>query len=138
MGRAHHAADVPRHPARPVGIEIAAAVLIVGGLVAIVGTPGTTLGIDPAAADPGARPVIALILALNLLTVIVGLLVRRGQAWIVGINVVAILLFVELTAIPGGSPTAALLAVFDGFIFAALARERAWFDWQPPSASETR
>jgi hypothetical protein len=65
------------------------------------------------------------------LTIVIGLLVRRGQAWLLCINVVAVLLFVELTAIPGGSATAAVLAVLDAFVFVALSRNRDWFDWRP-------
>ncbi len=124
-------------PRRPISIEIAAAILVVGGLVAIVGTIGS-LGLDGAAADPGARPVIAVILALNVLTVLVGLLLRIGRAWIVCINVVAVLLFIELTAIPGGSPTAAFFTALDGFVFVALARNRAWFEWRPPEEVPAR
>ena len=75
---------------------------------------------------------------LDVLTVIVGLLVRRGQAWVVCINVVAVVLFVELMAIPAGSATAVLLAVLDGFVFVALARNRAWFGWQPPTEVPAR
>jgi hypothetical protein len=82
--------------------------------------------------------VIALILALNVLTMIVGLLVRRGQAWILCINVVAVVLFVELTAVPAGNATAAVLALLDGFVFVALARNRDWFDWRPPTATGAR
>jgi hypothetical protein len=120
---------VAKRPPRPVSLEIAAATLIVGGLVAIVETLGATLGPDSAAADPGARPVIALIVVLNLLTMVVGLLVRRGQAWILCINVVAVALFVELTAVPAGNPTAIVLAGLDAFVFIAIARNRPWFEW---------
>jgi hypothetical protein len=127
-----------QRPPRPVSIEIAAAVLIVGGLAAAVGTVGGALGLDPAASAPGARPVIALILALNVLTVIVGLLVRRGRAWIACINIVAVLLFLELTAVPSGSAMAAVLSVLDAFVFVALARNRAWFDWRPAVETRTR
>ena len=125
------AVPAARRPSRPISIEIASAILVVGGLVAIVGTVAAMLGLDPAAADPGARPVIYLILALNALTIVIGLLVRRGRAWLLCINVVAVLLFVELTAIPGGSATAAVLAVLDAFVFVALSRNRDWFDWRP-------
>jgi hypothetical protein len=106
--------------------------------VAAVATLAAALGLDPAASEPGARPVIVLLVVLDVLTVIVGVLVRRGMAWIACINVVAVLLFVELTAVPGGSATAALLAVLDGFVFVALVRNRAWFDWRPPSESPAR
>jgi hypothetical protein len=121
-----------QRPSRPVSIEIASAILVVGGFVAIVGTMAAVLGLDPAAGAPGARPIIALILALNVLTIVIGLLVRRGRAWLLCINVVAVLLFVELTAVPGGSATAAVLAVLDAFVFVALSRNRGWFDWRPP------
>ena len=123
---------VAQRPPRPVSIEIASAILVVGGLVAIVGTVAAVLGLDPAAADPGAQPVIALILALNVLTIVIGLLVRAGLAWLLCINVVAVLLFVELTAVPSGSTTAAVLAILDAFVFVALSRNRGWFDWHPP------
>jgi hypothetical protein len=129
---------LPDRPTRPVSLEIAAAILIVGGLVSTVATVAAAMGLDPAASDPGARPVIALLVVLNVLTVLVGFLVRRGAAWIVCVNVVAILLFVELTAVPGGSATAALLAVLDAFVFLALLRNRAWFDWRPSAEEPTR
>ena len=131
------AVPAARRPSRPISIEIASAILVVGGLVAIVGTMAAVLGQDPAAADPGARPVIVLILGLNILTIVIGLLVRRGQAWLLCINVVAVLLFVELTAIPGGSATAAVLAVLDAFVFVALSRNRDWFDWRPSERVRT-
>ncbi len=125
-------------PRRPLSIEISAAILIVGGLSTIVATVADFLSGDPAANDPGARPVVTLILGLNVLTLIVGLFVRWGQAWLVCINVVAIVLFLELTAIPSGSAIVMLLAILDGFVFVALARNRAWFDWQPPEEHPSR
>ena len=126
-----------RRPARPLSIEIAAAILIVGGLAGSVGTIGATLGADPAAGDAGARPVIALLLVLNALTVIVGVMVRLGRSWPLAINVVAVLVFIELTAVPNGSAVATLLAALDGFVFVALARNRAWFGWRPTEATPT-
>ncbi len=122
----------PVRPRRPVSIEIAAAILIVGALTAVVGTLLSAASGGTAASDPGARPIVALILALNVLTVIVGFLVRTGRAWLVCINVAAVLVFLELTAIPGGSALAGLLAALDGFVFVTLARQRPWFDWRPP------
>jgi hypothetical protein len=125
-------------PPRPMSIEIAAAILMIGGALATIATVAAALGLDPAASDPGARPVVVLLVVLNVLTVIVGVLVRRGVAWIVCVNVVAIALFVELTAVPGGSATAALLAVLDAFVFVALVRNRPWFDWRPSAENPAR
>lgn len=131
-------APAAERPRRPLSIEIAGAILIVGGLSAIVATGAELLSGDPATADPGARPVIALILGLNALTVIVGALARRGQAWLLCINVVAVVLFIELTAVPSGSAIASLLAILDGFVFVALARNRAWFEWRSPEETPSR
>jgi hypothetical protein len=127
-----------RRPPRPTSIEIAAAILIVGGFVSAVATIAGALGLDPAASDPGARPVIVLLVVLNLLTVGIGILVRRGVAWIVCVNVVAVLLFIELTAVPSGSATAALLAILDAFVFVVLIRNRDWFDWRAPVEHRAR
>jgi hypothetical protein len=127
----------PTRPPRPVSIEIAAAILIVGAISAILGTLASARSAGTAASQAGAGPIVALLLALNVLTVIVGFLVRSGRAWLACISIVAVLVFIELTAIPGGSAVAALLAVLDGFVFVALARHRAWFDWQPsPEAAD--
>jgi hypothetical protein len=106
-------------PPRPASIEISAAILLVGGVLATIGTlevAGTAVDIRA----PGAG-------------LLVGLLVRQGMAWILCINVVAVALFVELTAVPAGSAFAAGLAALDAFVFVALLRNRAWFDWRPPA-----
>ena len=119
-------------PPRPLSVEISAAILIVGGVLATIGTLGAA-GADGNTRSPGAGFVIALLVVLNVLTVVVGVLVRRGMAWILCINVVAIALFVEFTAVSGGSAFAAGLAVLDAFVFVGLLRNRAWFDWRPPA-----
>jgi hypothetical protein len=119
-------------PPRPLSLEVSAAILIVGGLLATIGTLATERG-DGGMLGAAAGPIIALLIVLNLLPVIVGVLVRRGVAWILCINVVAIALFVELTAVPSGGAFAAGLAALDAFVFIALLRNRAWFDWRPPA-----
>jgi hypothetical protein len=119
-------------PPRPASIEISAAILLVGGVLATIGTlevAGTAVDIRA----PGAGLLVGLLFILNVSTVIVGLLVRQGMAWILCINVVAVALFVELTAVPAGSAFAAGLAALDAFVFVALLRNRAWFDWRPPA-----
>jgi hypothetical protein len=124
----------PERPRRPALIELAAAILIVGGVTAIVGTVASV-------ADTGAGPsgsVLALVLGIDILTVVVGLLVRRGTAWIVCVNVVAVLVFLELTAIPSGSAIVLVQALLDGLVLYALIRHRGWFDWKPPEASYAR
>lgn len=123
----------PTRPRRPPSIELAAAILIVGAMTDILGSLAWASG-GPTASEPGARPIVALLLALNILTVVVGVLVRTGRAWLVCINVVAVLVFVESMAIADGSVLAVLLAALDGFVFVTLTRQRGWFDWRPPPA----
>ncbi len=114
----------PARPRRPVLIEIAAAILIIGALMSFVGTVGYQVG----GGDVG--PIGVLVLGLNLLTVVVGFLIRGGRAWVLAINVVAIALFLELTALPSG--LAFILATLDSIVLFALFRHRGWFDWRPP------
>ncbi|MEX2184688.1 MAG: hypothetical protein WEC14_09600 [Chloroflexota bacterium] len=103
-------------------MEIAAAILIVGGLTSLLSS----------LAAPGV--VGLLFVAVNVLTVIVGVLVRRGRAWILAINVVAIALFLEVTALP--SPYAVIFIVLDAIVLVALFRHRDWFFWTAEDAAE--
>lgn len=108
----------PEPMRRPWLIELAAAILIVGGLQSLLTVP------DPFA--PGAGIVPALLFGLAAATVVVGLLVRAGRAWILALNVTAIVLFLEVTALP--SPYAVLFIALDAIVFVALVRHRAWFE----------
>jgi hypothetical protein len=109
----------PVRPPRPWLIELAAALLIVGGLSGIATAP------SPLVPDAGLVP--WLFLGLAGLTVVVGILVRAGRAWPLALNVTAIALFLEVLALP--SPIAVVFLVFDVIVFLALVRHRWWFDW---------
>ncbi len=120
----------PSRPPRPLLIEIAGAILIVGGLTSILGSLGTL--------DPNADALDIVFLGLGALTVVVGLLVRAGRAWVIDVNVVAVVLFLELTALP--SAVAIVFAALDTIVLFALIRHRAWFDrdtWIAPSQPMT-
>lgn len=110
---------VPVRPRRPLLLEFGAAILIVGGLVGVFGRVAA-----PDLVTSG--PLELALLALNGLLIVVGLLVRAGRAWILDLNVVAIALFIELTALPSG--VAMVFAGLDAIVLAALIRHRAWFD----------
>lgn len=124
----------PSRPSRPILLEIAAALLVVGGLTALVGSFGSALSPPPGASTP--MLLLGLFVALDVLTVFVGLLVRAGRAWVLAINVVAVVLFVELTAVAGGSAVAVLFAALDAVVLFALFRHRPWFDWAPPAEED--
>ena len=111
----------PERPPRPILIEVAAALLIVGGLTSLIS----------ALAAPGLVGI--LLVALNLLMVVVGIYVRGGRGWIVALNVVAVALFIELTALP--SAYAILFATMDAIVLFALIRHKDWFDWRPDPMS---
>ena len=116
----------PEPMRRPVLIELAGAILIVGGLQSLLTLP------DPFAPGAGIGP--WLLLGLAVLTVVVGILVRSGRAWPLALNVTALVLFLEATALP--SPFAVLFLLLDAIVFVALVRHRAWFerDRTPPSS----
>lgn len=108
----------PERPPRPILVEVAAAVLIVGGLTSLIG----------ALAAPGVAGI--LFTALNAAMIVLGVLIRRGRGWVVAINVVAVALFLELTALPSGYAFVAI--AMDAIVLVALFRHRSWFAWTPP------
>jgi lysylphosphatidylglycerol synthetase-like protein (DUF2156 family) len=108
---------------RPWLIELASAILIVGGLQSVLTIP------DPFV--PGAGIVPVLLLGLAVLTIVVGILVRAGRAWPLALNVTAVVLFLEATALP--SPFAIVFLILDAIVFIALVRERAWFERRRPA-----
>lgn len=111
----------PERPARPIFVELAASILIVGGVTSLIGSlqaPGL-LGIA--------------FVALNVVMVVLGVLIRRARAWVAAVNVVVVALFLEVTALP--SAFAIVFIVLDGIVLAALIRHRAWFDWRPEDAT---
>jgi hypothetical protein len=110
-------------PRRPMSIEFASAILIVGGITSVIGS----VLYEASGAETGIIGTI--IVALDVLTVVVGILIRRGRAWILAINVVAVALFLEITALPAGF--AVMFTILDGLVLLALLRNRAWFDWRP-------
>jgi len=118
------AAPTPRRPPRPALVEFAAAILIVGGITDLVPAvvtifgPDSTIGMD-------APFLTTLLIAIRILMIITGILVRAGRAWILSINVVAVALFLDLTLLP--SAIAIVFALLDAIVVVALFRHRTWF-----------
>jgi hypothetical protein len=69
-------------------------------------------------------PLTLVTIVLATATFALGLLVRYGRAWLVAINVVAVLAFLELTS---GDPVGLLFGLVDTFVVIALLVERPWF-----------
>ena len=124
----------PERPPRPALVELAAAILIVGGITAIIGWLGAEIAGRGAPASAGLLP--AIVVGLNLVAIATGVAIRRGRYWRLCINLVAIAIFLYLTALP--NPIAMFYVALDVVVFYALLRHRAWFYWTPAAESEAR
>lgn len=109
-------------PARPGAIELAGAILIVSGLLGLVGAIGAAPSL-PA----GTEPIFAVTAALNLGSLAIGVLARFGRAWLVAVNYVAVLGFLDLAAAVD-SGLALMLGVADIIVVVILLLNKPWFD----------
>lgn len=123
----------PVWPGRPAAIELAAALLSVGGVLGVVGV--LTTGANKPA---GLEALTVLTVVLNVAQIAVGAFIRGGRFWIVAVNFVAVLGFLDLTA-SGRSPLALVLGLSELAVLVILLGHRPWFDrrrWtQPPADS---
>ncbi len=115
-------ADDGYSPARPGVVELAGAILIVSGVLGIVGTIGSASDL-PA----GTELLLAVTAALNLGSIAIGVLVRFGRAWLLDVNYVAVLGFLDLVA-GAGSGLALLLGIADVVVVVILLLNKPWFD----------
>lgn len=112
----------PIQPARPAPIELAAAILIVGGAIGLFGAVANAASL-PAEAEP----FLLLTIALDVGSIVTGVLVRIGRLWILAVNYVAVLGFLDLLA-AGGSPLALMLGLADIVVVVILLLHKPWFD----------
>jgi hypothetical protein len=116
------ATDEAQRPARPPVIELSAAILIVSGVLGLVGT----IGAIPELPE-GTGPIVVLTAGLNVGSLVVGLLIRSGRAWLIAVNYVAVLGFLDLTGAPS-SGLALLLGIADIIVVVILLFQKPWFD----------
>jgi hypothetical protein len=109
-------------PARPAAIELAGALLIVGGVISVVSAVSNLSSLPP-----GVEPILALTVALAIGSLIVGVLVRLGRFWLVAVNYAAVLGFLDLLG-AGASPLALMLGLADVLVVVILFRYKPWFD----------
>jgi hypothetical protein len=126
------AVEAPRRGPRPVAIELAAALLIVTGLVQLFGAIGAANTLAP-----GSEGLVALSIALDVGTILAGLLTRSGRLWLLVVNYVAVLGFLDLLRITA-SPVALMLALVDAFALYALFTNRPWFARPRDDATDGR
>lgn len=113
--------EAPR-PSRPAAVELAAALLIVGGAISVLSALSSISSLPP-----GTGPILALTIALAIGSIIVGLLVRIGRFWLVPVNYAAVLGFLDLLG-AGASPLALMLGLADVVVVVILFRHKPWFD----------
>lgn len=130
-------ADEPASaPSRPAWVEFAAAILIVNGALGLFGAV-SSVGSLPA----GAEPFLVLAVALSVGSIVAGVVVRLGRLWIVAVNYVAVLGFLDLLG-AGGSPLALMLGAADILVVVILLLRKPWFDamgrWRSNRPAATR
>jgi hypothetical protein len=121
---------VERRP-RPVLVELASALLIVGGVINLLISSQVLVLLGLQGSGVGA-PALATIV-LNTVILVLGVLVRFGRAWLVAVNVIAVVAFLEFLSV---TPVGIVFGAIDVLIVLALVRERPWFQWSAAAGSE--
>jgi hypothetical protein len=116
----------PTRPRRPALVELAAAILIVGGAIGVVTSAQALFQLQAEGQVVGGLE--AVTIGIGLALIVLGVAVRYGRAWLVTLNVVAVIAFLELIS---GSIVGLFFGALDVFVVLALFRERPWFQWRP-------
>lgn len=109
-------------PSRPAAVELAGALLIVGGAAGLLGALSSASGLPP-----GTEAFLVLTVALDVGAIALGLLVRLGRLWLVAVNYAAVLGFIDLLG-AGASPLALVLGLADIVVVVILFVHKPWFD----------
>ena len=86
-------------PARPLTVVFGSAVLVVGGLFGVVQKVLNPLVAPAELAGVGVAFAYVLLLGLDVLSIVAGVLLRRGQTWILAANVAAVYAFIHLAIV---------------------------------------
>jgi hypothetical protein len=110
-------------PPRPILVEVASAFLVIGGAINLLLSIEVLIRL--AQGGTGIAELTVITIALATLVLALGLAVRFGRAWLVTVNVVAVIGFLELIS---QTPVGLLFGVVDVLVVLALMRERPWFE----------
>jgi hypothetical protein len=108
-------------PPRPPAVELAGAILVVGGAVNLVGA------ILAAATGTAEDPFLWLTLVLNAASITLGLAARFGRLWLVTVNFAAVLGFLDIVG-ASVNPAALMLGLAEVLVVVILIRHKPWFD----------
>lgn len=118
------------HP-RPVLVELASAILVVGAAVNLLISVDGLVAFAQAGGDIGLPTVITIAVATS--TLGLGIAVRFGRAWMLAVNVMAVIGFLEVIS---ETSIGLLFGVLDVFVVLSLIRERPWFLWSAAQRAE--
>ena len=113
-------------------VELASAILVIGGAINLLLSVDVLVRLAQQGNDIG--PLTLITIALATLVLALGLAVRFGRAWLVTVNIVAVLGFLELLS---QTSIGLFFGVLDVLVVLALVRERPWFDWSRLQRVET-
>jgi hypothetical protein len=116
---------------RPVLVELASAVLVVGAAMNLLISIDGLIGLAQTGGDIAIPTIITV--AVATLTLGLGLAVRFGRLWLLTVNVMAVIGFLELLS---QTSIGLLFGGLDVFVVLALVRERPWFVWSARQRAE--
>lgn len=120
-----------QRPPRPLAVELAAATVIITGIVSILQSVEVVATLAQTGADD--LTLAALSLGIGVATVVIGVLLRVGRAWLIGVNLLAIAGFLELIS---GSAVGILFGLLDVLVVAVLVAHRSWFSWSADASGD--
>jgi hypothetical protein len=107
-------------------VELATAIVIVSGAMSVLVTIDAYARMDQLGS--AGTQLTLLSIAIGLASVLLGLLLRYGHAWLIGVNVLAVAGFVELLS---GAPIGIVFGSLDAIAVIVLMVHRPWFAWRP-------
>ena len=113
----------PQRPERPVLVELASAIMVVGGIMGVLSSIDVMSRLAEGG-DDTIGPLIVLSVVIGIASILLGVLIRLGVA----LNVTAIAAFLELTS---GSIVGLVFGMLDAFVVMVLLVEQRWFRWTP-------
>jgi hypothetical protein len=114
------APDGPLLPPRPTSVELAAAILIVAGVIGVLTALGAWL-------SGSTDPFLWLGVALNAGSIALGVATRIGRLWLVTLNYAAVLAFLDLLGSASSAP-ALMIGVTELVVVVILLLRKPWFD----------
>jgi len=113
-------------------VELATAMIIVTGIVSVLQSVEVYAKLS--GEGSGAADLAGLSVLIGVASVVVGVLLRYGRAWLVGVNLLAIAGFLGLIS---ATPVGFLFGLLDVFVVIVLMVNRPWFAWTPDGPGGT-